>query len=246
MVTRRDAVRTLGASAFVTMDRSISIPVAALAQVVAPAPPEKYANVLTHHNDNARTGANLNEAAPNVANVSTRFGRLFERQVNGAVYAQPLIARVNVSNRMRNVLYVATMRNLVYAFDADDPKESAPLWGPVSLGPAVPLPDARIGGDAGYKDIAWEVGILSTPVIDLDRDAIYVVAATKETVPTHRERDVVVPGPIGELEIFRHRLHKLDLSTGALINSSQPIAAAIDNASLRSGQEQPAGRAGAG
>lgn len=236
VTTRRDVLRTIGACTLVAIEKSVCVPLWVLAQAVAPQrtpqPTPQYVSVLTHHNDRARTGANLSETVLNVANVSMRFGRLFERKVNGAVYAQPLVARVSVSNSMRNVLYIATMRNLVYAFDADSPDANAPLWGPVSVGPPVFLPDGNIGGGTSYKDIEWEVGILSTPVIDVDRNALYVVSATKEAVATRSERDVVVPP--AELGVFRHRLHKLDLRTGALIGSSQPIAATIGNASLRS------------
>ena len=212
------------------MGRSVSAPLAVLAQVVAPPPTPQYANVLTHHNDNARTGANLNENVLNVATVSMkRFGRLFERKVNGAVYAQPLYVHgLNVSNSVRNVLYVATMRNMVYAFDADSPGPNAPLWGPVSLGPPVHLPDGNIGGGTGYKDIEWEVGVLGTPVIDLARNALYAVAATKEVLATTKKGNVAQ-----ELYVYRHRLHKLDLGSGAL-TSSQPIAASADNVCFRS------------
>jgi hypothetical protein len=72
------------------------------------------------------------------------------------------------------------MRNMVYAFDGDTPHANPPLWGPISLGPSIQLPDAEIGGGSDYKDIEWEIGVIGTPVIDLARNALYVVAATKE------------------------------------------------------------------
>ena len=47
-------------------------------------------SVLTQHNDNARTGANLQEAILNTSNINTaQFGKLFSRSVDDQVYAQP-------------------------------------------------------------------------------------------------------------------------------------------------------------
>jgi hypothetical protein len=48
-------------------------------------------DVLTYHNDNARTGQNLTEQILTTANVKTSFGKLFEDSVDGKVDGQPLI-----------------------------------------------------------------------------------------------------------------------------------------------------------
>src|SRR5262249_2616521 len=74
-------------------------------------------NVLTQHNDNQRTGANLNETILNTANVNVgQFGKLFTRNVDGHLYAQPLyVSNLNIGGKTRNVLFVATMHNSVYA-----------------------------------------------------------------------------------------------------------------------------------
>jgi hypothetical protein len=168
-------------------------------------------NVLTQHNDNSRTGANLNEVSLNTSNVNPRqFGKIFTRHVVGAVYAQPLYVRnVRIPRKgTQNVVYVATMYNFVYAFDADNPAASAPLWGPISLGPAIALPDPNIGGSK-YRDMEVEVGIVGTPVISTARNALYVVAATKK-----RGR-------------YSHHLHKLSLSTGQALRSPVRIASSV-------------------
>ena len=79
-------------------------------------------SVWTHHYDNARTGAQLNETQLNTSNVNAAsFGKLFSLPVDGSVYAQPLyLSGVSIpASGLHNVLYVATMNDSVYAFDAD-------------------------------------------------------------------------------------------------------------------------------
>ncbi|MBV9865196.1 MAG: hypothetical protein JO316_07580, partial [Abitibacteriaceae bacterium] len=88
-------------------------------------------SVLTQRYDNGRSGANLAETTLNTSNVNVfSFGKLFTRPVDGQIYAQPLcVANVAIPNQgTHNVVYVATEHNSVYAFDADDPNASAPLW----------------------------------------------------------------------------------------------------------------------
>jgi hypothetical protein len=160
------------------------------------------ASVLTQHNDNNRTGANLNEHILNTSNVNPkRFGKLFVRPVDGHIYAQPLyLSNIQFPDlKFHNVVYVATMHNTVYAFDADDPKASVPLWS-VNLGPSVPLPDPNIG-PSGFNLIQVEIGILSTPVISLANNLIYVVSANKD--PNSSQPSA-----------YTHALHALDIRTG--------------------------------
>ncbi|MCD9022921.1 cadherin-like beta sandwich domain-containing protein [Cohnella silvisoli] len=155
-----------------------------------------HIDITTQHNDNARTGANLLETSLNTSNVNVeQFGKLFSIPVDGHIYAQPLyLSNMDIGGKTRNVIYVATMHNTVYCFDADDPA-GVPLWS-VNLGPSVPLPDDDIGWGMNYKDIMVEIGILSTPVIDRANNTIYLVAMTKVD---------------GE---FRYHLHALDIRTG--------------------------------
>src|SRR4051812_3419522 len=86
------------------------------------------ADVLMHHNDPARTGAVLDETALAPSTLRSQgFGRLFSLVVDGQIYAQPLIVSgLEIPGRGRlNVVYVATMRNMVYAYDAEG-RDSAP------------------------------------------------------------------------------------------------------------------------
>jgi hypothetical protein len=151
--------------------------------------------VLTQHNDSARTGAMLAETILDNANVNvSQFGRVARLPVRGSIFVQPLaVPGVAVAGGRRDLVIVATMHNAVYAFAGDG--TPALIWGPVSLGPSISLPDPEIGPE-GYKDIYGEVGVMSTPVISLERNALYVQAATREG---------------GR---FVHRLHRLDLGTG--------------------------------
>src|SRR5580658_8989065 len=87
-------------------------------------------NVLTNRYENSRLGANDDETILNVENVSvTTFGKVFSRTVDGDLYAQPLIVSdLFIGDMRRDVVYLATSRNWVYAYDAEHPNEVLPLW----------------------------------------------------------------------------------------------------------------------
>ncbi len=134
-------------------------------------------DVLTVNYDNNRTSANLNETTLTAGNVSpSQFGKLFALVVDGQVYAQPLYVHgLAFPNKgVRNALFVATMHNSVYAFDADN--GGAPLWR-VNFGSPV---DPRDFDEPNlpFKDIQDEIGILGTPVIDRASNTLYVVHYT--------------------------------------------------------------------
>lgn len=164
--------------------------------------------VVTQHNDNQRSGLNLSETILNTANVNVRqFGKLFTRRVDGQLYAQPLyVPNLSIPGRgTHNVVFVATMHNSVYAYDADDPAATTPLWH-VQLGHTIPVPDPCFGDEHGsFHDILGEVGILSTPVIDRATQTMYVVTATKVAPSGHGYCDPAA---------YVHQLHALDILTG--------------------------------
>src|SRR5216684_3329112 len=129
-------------------------------------------NVVTYHEDLARTGQNTNETVLTPANVNVNtFGQLFSYSVDGYLFAQPLyVSGLAIPGKgTHNVVFVATAHNVVYAFDADDPAQTAPLW-MVSFGDV-------FTANLSPNDI-WdgEDGVLGTPVIDLAGGTLYVVS----------------------------------------------------------------------
>src|SRR5579864_3074596 len=120
-----------------------------------PTPVGSANDVLTYHNDNARTGQMLGETILTPANVNaTNFGLLFVLPTDGKVDAQPLYA-ANVGGR--NLLIVASEHGSVYAFDAD---KGTQIW-QVSV-----IPGESPSDDHGCGQVTPEIGVTSTPTID--------------------------------------------------------------------------------
>jgi hypothetical protein len=161
------------------------------------------ADVLTYHNDNARTGADLSETVLNPATLSpTTFGKLFSYPVDGAVFAQPLYASgVQIGRARLNVVFVATAHDSVCAFNADTNlgKNAAPRWHTSFTNPAAGITTVT-GSEVGSSDLP-ELGIIGTPVIDRSSGTLYVVDMVK------------VNGSSGPQIV--QQLHALDISTGA-------------------------------
>ena len=153
-------------------------------------------DVLTWHNDVSRTGQNLRESMLTPANVNTKtFGKLFVIPVDGKVDAEPLyVSGLQMPNRgTRNVLFVATEHDSVYAFDADSGQE---FWHVRLLHAGETTSDNRNCGQ-----ITPEIGITTTPVIDRQQGPhgiLYAVAMSKDAQGRYRQR-----------------LHALDLQSGA-------------------------------
>jgi hypothetical protein len=155
-------------------------------------------DVITYHYDNLRTGQNTNETTLTTANVnSTKFGKLGAFTVDGKVDAQPLyLSNVAIPGKGdKNVLYVVTEHGSVYAFDADSVSgnTSAFLWKSTTL-----LSGETSSDDRGCGQVSPEIGITATPVIDRTRNAIYVVAMSKNSSGNYFQR-----------------LHALALTTGS-------------------------------
>jgi uncharacterized protein YjdB len=155
-------------------------------------------DTVTYHYDNTRSGVNAHETVLTKTNVnSASFGKLGEFAVDGQIDGQILyLNQVNIPGQgMKNVIYAATEKDSVYAFDADsiNGNTSAYLW-KASVVPAGESPADH--GSLPCGNIAFN-GVTATPVIDRGRNAIYVVAMTKD----------------GSGNII-DRIHALDLTTG--------------------------------
>jgi hypothetical protein len=160
-------------------------------------------NVLTYHNDVARTGQNLNETTLTPANLnSTNFGKVGNLAVDAGVDAEPLyVSNLTLAGSSHNVVYVVTENDSVYAFDADT---FAQLWQVSVLGANETASDNR-----GCGQVSPIIGITSTPVIDPNAGAhgeIFLVAMSKDNAGNYHQR-----------------LHALDLTTGAE-ESGSPVS----------------------
>lgn len=168
--------------------------------------------IASHHYDNSRTGLDLDETTLTTSNVNAReFGKLASFAVDGQIYAQPLyIPNVAIAGKgTHNVLYVATMNNSIYAFDADA-TTSTVLWNRNFNNAAagvtpVPYGDVEISTET---DINGPIGIEGTPTIDTPGSTLYLVARTKEQ------------------GAYVQRLHAVDIRSGAELPNSPVVITA--------------------
>jgi hypothetical protein len=171
----------------------------------AACPSAAQVNIITNRYDNSRTGSNLQESSLTASNIdSTHFGFLYSYTIDGSIYAQPLyVAGLSIPGQgVHNVLFVATMNDKLYAFDADF--NSAPLWSRDFTNPTAgvtPVPITDIVG-SNSLNIVGNVGIESTPAVDLSTNTMYVVVRTKEN------------------GAYVQRLHAVDITTGLDKNGS--------------------------
>jgi hypothetical protein len=201
------------------------------AQVLPPLQtPYSGNHVLTHRYNNQRTGVNPNETflTPQIVKngyitpTGRRqvFGKLFSRPLDGDVFAQPLyVSNVPTTDpytgvfSLRNVVYVCTANNSIYAYDADNSTGNfaRPYWQRNFNYPLLEiLPVSSNDIFPNYLDIAPVIGIISTPVIDLASQTLYVVVRSKE------------------FGSYYQRLYALDLATGQERTGPANIAAAVE------------------
>ncbi len=165
-------------------------------------------SVTTSQFNNSRTASNLSETTLNLSNVNvSSFGKRSTFNVDGQVYAQPLYAPgLSIGGSRTDVLYVATMSNNIYAFDANNAARG--FLAHRTLSPFVPANHAGTCPDP--TTTASQLGILSTPVADLATNTLYVVAAT----PNGQGR-------------YMHQLFALDMLTLADRHAPVTISASV-------------------
>src|SRR5262249_39922298 len=149
--------------------------------------------------------------------------------VTGQVYAQPLYVSNLAMGALgtHNVVFVATENDDVYAFDAvNNGAGGGQLWhvnlgshldtvlgDPAGTHTAAAVPNAyfgNIGGPNSYGDIKPQVGITSTPVIDLATNTMYIDAFTRDGTG-----------------LYSHHIWALDIRTGAQTMAPVLVAATI-------------------
>jgi hypothetical protein len=174
-------------------------------------------DVVTYKYDVMRTGQNLTESTLTPSNVtSSTFGKLRNLMADGLVDAQPLyLSKLTVAGATRNIIFVATEHDSVYAFDAD---AGTILWQVSLIGAGETTSD-----DRGCSFVTPEIGITSTPVIDRNAGAhgtIFVVAMTTDASSNYHQR-----------------LHALDVTTGhEMAGSPTEITAIFGATSFAPGQ----------
>ena len=165
-------------------------------------------SVTTWQANTQHTGNNANETilTPGVVSSPGNFGLLFSQQldgntsgtISGQSFGQPLIASgISVSGTTHNIVYVCTQHDSIWAFDADTNvgPNANPIWS-AGLLPAGTRPVPQ--GVVGSGDISIELGITTTPVIDLSTNTIYIVSKVQRTSDT----------------TYHQYLYALDLATG--------------------------------
>jgi hypothetical protein len=189
-----------GAQIFVTVTNAVSSATSQTVMLTVNAVQTSTMNVLTYHNDVARTGQNLNETTLTTANVkSTSFGMVGNLSVDGGVDAETLyVSNLTLGGGVHNVVYVVTENDSVYAFDAET---FVQLWHVSVLDANETASDNR-----GCGQVSPIIGITSTPVIDL-------------SAGTHGEIFLVAMS-LDNGGNYHQRLHALDLTTGAETSGS--------------------------
>jgi hypothetical protein len=200
-------------------------------------------NVWTQHNDQGRTGWYPYETTLNTTNVNQNtFGINFIQTLDDQIVAQPLVVlNLNIPNKgFKNVVFVATLNNSVYAYDAD---ENVPAYwqqnytNKIAPSPAADCSNCRpvnfhdihpsLCSNFGlYPDFVGNLGIIGTPVIDTAAGTMYFVTKIANETIGLVDNHPFIAGQFDEYTYtntgFHQYLHAIDITTG-IDRSNSPV-----------------------
>ena len=192
-------------------------------------------DVLTQRNNNQRTGAVVWSGLNQSSFAAGHFGLIGKiGGIQGVVLSQPLFMEsVKFPDGVRSVVFIATSKNWVYAFEADPPFRKR--W-EINLGPPYALPNAfnafpnecAVQMAATQREVeaatpnlkeTREIGIESTPVID--RSLNRMIVSYRKACDN------------GDHTCGRQRIAALDLVTGRIIHDrGNPLDREVSSDSL--------------
>jgi hypothetical protein len=148
--------------------------------------------ITTAQGDNTRGGANSHETILTSSSLSY-LKTLGTFVTDDTINTQPLyVPNLVISGTPYNIVLVGTMNNTVYMFNADKPG-SSPLWS-TNFG----APWTSSGSSTIYGS---NVGIYSTPVIDLPNKLVYVVTVNNTPTYTLRKINLLTGSQISSVDI---------------------------------------------
>jgi hypothetical protein len=135
--------------------------------------------VTTHNYDQSRDDVNPGETILKASTLSS-LKATASSDLHGLIYTQPLyVSNLAISKGRKNVVFVATEENWVYALDGDNVSKP-PLWKTdLNNDDESSVPLSKIPPNCG--NIAPEIGITGTPAIDLSENVLFVVSAHYNT-----------------------------------------------------------------
>jgi hypothetical protein len=171
--------------------------------------------VTTHNYDDSRDNVNPRETKLK-ASTLTSLHAAISPDLQGLIYTQPLyVSNLVTSKGSKNVVFVATEENWVYALDGDH-INNPPLW-QTNLNNAgeTNLPVSQLPG--GCNTIKPEVGVTGTPVVDLTKNLLFVVSAHFNT----------------STQTLTQRLNVLKLADGTAAATALDIPTALQTIGLK-------------
>jgi hypothetical protein len=200
-------------------------------------------NNTQFHGDAQRSGFNQFETVLTPANVASSFGQVWQSpQLDGAVYATPLfmdsdlisgpgnasnhagdgVQSASFQNKSLGLVFAATGGGTVYAIAAQDTN------GPSGIAPGTIVWKTHLGNSYAGVD-GNSIGVLSTPVIDLQSGRLYVTASVTDYLsspsnPNHGGNN---------FEVFALNLHDGSLVSGWPLIFTQSLLDSLNQNTLQ-------------